>query len=204
MAGTGDVGAAQGGARSPGGPGAGRADVRAQRTGWWLVATAALAVALQVIGAPLVGPDTPLGIVSLQFVADPVRAAALVAGWGEAGRVLAVRHLLLDLVFPIAYAAAIAAVARGATERWRARGHGALRRVGPMLVRAAAAAAVFDLIENAAMLATLGGRGGAWSSRLTVAMAVPKFALLAAAVTTVAVLLVVPVVAPALRRGRAG
>ena len=169
-----------------------------------LVATLALGAVLQVLGAPLVGPDTPLGVVSLQFVADHARAVELVAGWGEAGRTRAIQHLLVDLAFPLAYASAIAAVASGIAARPRV---GA--RTGPAgatrgVALAGAVAAGLDLVENGAMLATVTDRGGDWSTRLTVAMAVPKFALLGAAVAALVVLLIATSPRSALRRGRAG
>ncbi|MEY3020615.1 MAG: hypothetical protein RLZZ272_1599 [Actinomycetota bacterium] len=203
MAGSRDGGEGIGGAGAIGGVGRVGGSRPWRRPAAPLGMTALLALALQLIGAPLVGPDTPLGIVSLQFVADPARAAELVAGWGASGRVVALRHLLVDLLFPIAYASAIAAVAHLVGERGGARDRSRLHGPARGAARMGVAAAGLDLVENAAMLLTIGGRGGGWSTRLTVLMAVPKFALLGAAIATL-VVLGARSLAVGLRPGRAG
>lgn len=165
-------------------PGPGSSGSR--RVGTWMAVVSALAIAaaLQYVGAPLVGPDSPWGIVSLQFVVEHARAVGIVDGWGGEGRNIAVRHLLIDLAFPFAYVAALASLAHDVAER--ASGSASARARARVVVIAAAVAGAADLVENGAMLATVTGRGGPWSTRLTVAMAVPKFALLGVALVTLA------------------
>lgn len=147
----------------------------------------ALAVALQVVGAPLVTVDSPLGIVSLQFVADAERAALLVEAWGSAGRSRALVHLALDVAFPLAYATTIGGAALRTAARTRAARDAAWAR---LVVRAAALAAASDLIENAAMVGTVLGWGGSLAARVTVAAAVTKFSLLAVSLAVLGALVV--------------
>lgn len=169
-----------------------------------VVATLGLGLALQLVGAPLTGPDTPFGVVSLQFVADHGRALALVEGWGPAGRARAVRHLAIDLAFPLAYAAAIAGLAGAVVDRARRLGRPVPRGAARSIAVAAMAAAALDLVENAAMFATVTGRGGPWSTRLTVAMAVPKFALVLGALVGLAVIALAAARAATVGRRRTG
>jgi hypothetical protein len=165
--------------------------------------TVLLLVALAAIGAPLVGPESPFGIVSLQFVADHERAMAIVAGWGPQGRAVAVHHLALDLVLPFAYATALAGAANALGERSSASRPGtdaALRLVG----RAAVGAAGSDLVENVAMLLTVTGRGGAASTAVTVTMAIAKSTLLVVALLTLALVTASGRRDGRLRQGRSG
>jgi len=145
-----------------------------------LALTATIAVVFTVVGAPLGGPDTPLGVVSLQFVADPDRAAAIADGWGEDGRGRALFLLGLDMLFPLAYASSIGLAASIVASRDH-RARPKRIAVARGIAGAALAAAGLDVIENAAMVRTVLGIAGDVAAPLTVAMAVPKFALLALA-----------------------
>lgn len=143
-----------------------------------------LMLAIQVVATVLVTPEAPLGLVSLQLAADPVRAAAIVGSWTGAVRTAALRAHGLDLLLPCAYGVATVAagralaVGRAAGTPWARRA----RRAG----LAGGAAAVADQVENGAIAVTLlvGARPGA--AALTVGFAAVKWVLLGTSVAGLA------------------
>lgn len=146
--------------------------------------TVLLMVAIQVVAVDLVTAAAPLGLVSLQFVADSGEAARIVGSWTGPVRTAALRAHALDLVLPIAYAVAISAAAR-ALGTGRAAGTSAARlarRAGG----AAVAAACLDQVENAAIAATLLAGPGPRSVAVTVVSAAAKWLLLAGALVGLA------------------
>ena len=152
----------------------------------WVAALAAamLMVAIQVVGADLATEAAPLGLVSLQFAADPSRAAAILASWEGPLRAAALRAHALDLLLPVAYGTATVAAGL-AIARGRASATPVARRAR-RAGGAGAAAAVLDQVENAAMAVTLLVGPGQPAGAVTLAAALGKWALLAASLAGLA------------------
>ena len=151
-----------------------------------LVATGLVLAALSIVDRRLATPSSPLGVVTLQGVADADRAAAVVAAWGPGGRAVAGFALGLDLLLAMLYALLVGLAARRVAlragrlpPRWDA----ALR--GASL--AALAAATLDVVEDLSALATVAGDVRPVWAGMTVTAAAGKWALLAAALATLAV-----------------
>ncbi|UCE84671.1 MAG: hypothetical protein JSU66_09895 [Deltaproteobacteria bacterium] len=148
-----------------------------------LMALAALTVvqmiALDAVGRPLIDAVAPYGIVSFEFAGDLDAARAMLASWGESGRLYAALVLGLDYLFLVSYASAIAlgclVVARGLARRG-ARAAAA----GVPLAWALLAAALLDAVENYALIQLLLGSDDGFWARLAYGCALPKFAFVVA------------------------
>lgn len=141
---------------------------------------AVLMLAIQLVGADLATEAAPLGLVSLQFAADPTDAAAIVASWSGALRTAALRAHALDLLLPLAYGTATVA-AGTALATGRAAGT-AWARTARRAGLAGGAAAVLDQVENAAMAVALLAAPGVATGAVTVVAAAGKWTLLAGSV----------------------
>ena len=143
------------------------------------VVVLALMVAMSSVGRPLVDEAAPFGIVSFEFAGDLEAARAMLASWGERGRLYAALGLGLDYLFLISYATAIAlgcaVVARGLS--WRSARAAAL---GVGLAWALFAAALLDAVENYALIQLLLGASSEHWAPLAGWCALPKFAIVAA------------------------
>ena len=152
-----------------------------QRGLFW--GTAGLSVlvlmALNLQGRPLVTEQAPAGIVSFELVGSVEGATAMLAEWGEQGRVVAGINLGLDylflVVYPIALGLGCLRIARhcqrlGGKGRWMA------SLAGP-LAWGALLAGGLDAIENTALIQVLLGATDPVWPQLAQWMALPKFAL---------------------------
>ena len=63
--------------------------------------TLALVAAMNSVGRPLIDELAPFGIVSFEFAGDLEAARAMLASWGERGRLYAALGLGLDYLFLI-------------------------------------------------------------------------------------------------------
>lgn len=151
-----------------------------------LVATGVVLAVLAVVDRRLATPLSPLGVVTLQGIADADRAAAVVAAWGPGGRAVAGFALGLDLLLAALYAVLVGLAARRVALRAGAlppRWDAALRGAG----LAALMAASLDVMEDLAALATVaGGVRPLWTGT-TVAAAAGKWSLLTVSLATLAV-----------------
>lgn len=140
-------------------------------------------VALLLVMAPAEGQmqETGPGIVAFELAGTEERADEILAEWGSDGQDAAREQLLIDFAFLIAYGTflvlAVAAVRDLLSRRDRTR----LAAVGAVVVPFGAAAAAFDAVENACLLAVLGDAGSPLPT-LAAVFAATKFALLVAAV----------------------
>lgn len=137
-----------------------------------VVATAVallLLVVTTVLGAPLRTDAAPLGIVSLQLATGADAAARILASWSGVDRSWILLTHAVDLLLPIAYAAALVLLARAAGSR-----AAAVTAVG---------AAVADQLENVLMLGTILRVPTDAVVRTTLAAALVKWTLLAIAPT---------------------
>lgn len=130
---------------------------------WWpltlLVTATALVFAGQlVIESRALVPEAPLGQVSLQFATDPAAAGRVVSAWSREG----VTHLVaagvgFDYLLLVAYGATLMVAGT-----WLSRRSPSIRwhRAGRVVTVSGFAAAVADAIENALLLAEIGGELG--------------------------------------------
>ena len=114
-------------------------------------------------------------IVDFEFAWSEEGAEEILADWGDDGEDAARLSLWVDFIYLIAYGAlfvlASLATRDFAVERGRAR----LAAFGAIAIPAAAAAPVFDAIEDVWLLIALGGHGGDLAPRLGTLFAVAKF-----------------------------
>jgi hypothetical protein len=149
-------------------------------------ATLAVSAALQVICAPLVTAEAPLGIVSFEFAGDLDTMQLILSSWGEPGRMRAALALGLDFLFLVLYAAAIALACGRVAERWGPTESG-VHRLGAALAWGALLAGVLDAVENTAgVMLLLGSQAAAWAPLAAVCAAV-KFAGVAAGLAYAAI-----------------
>ena len=146
----------------------------------WIAA--AVAVALFALMATQEGILTDAGgpgIVPFEVAGGEQRAGEILADWGERGKAAARRSLAADYPFLAAYGLFLALACGLAAERLARAGRRRLAALGGALAWLAVAGAACDAVENAALLATLGGETS-WGPPLALAAAIPKFVLTAA------------------------
>jgi len=114
------------------------------------IATAGLFAAITVLGMPLRTAGAPLGIVSLQFAANPEAAEAILASWSGVPRSRLLWAHGLDLILPVAYALAIGLFATDLATRSPLAAPAARLAAG-----AGVMAALADQVENVAILITI-------------------------------------------------
>jgi hypothetical protein len=121
------------------------------------------------------------GMVTFELAGRQVRADEILAEWGDSGQVAAREQLLIEYAFLLAYGAFLTLAGAAVRDLLRRRGWPRLAAIGAVVVPFGAAAAAFDAVENASLLAVLGGGGSAFPALAAVFAAI-KFALVAAAI----------------------
>lgn len=83
--------------------------MRERKGQMWLAIIGALGLTavFQLIGAPLVTPAAPAGILSYEFAGTLAKAQAILASWDARAQLYAAFSLGLDFLYPPVYAAAI-------------------------------------------------------------------------------------------------
>jgi hypothetical protein len=128
------------------------------------VFTIVVIISLQMLGAPLRTEAAPGGIVSYEFSGDLPTAQAILASWGEEGRVYAGLQLGLDYLFMPAYALAIGLACVLVSNSFVSLAP-FLRRLGVWLAWGQMAAAGLDAMENYALIRLLlGSENTLWPS----------------------------------------
>lgn len=162
-----------------------------------LVFTAALVFgfvlwyALQRLDAPLVRPESPWGIVSLQFAHTPEHSQEIIGAWDKGARDNAQSGLLLDFLFPICYSTALTIACFWAAALFRERGYWKTAWLAVAVAWAQWPAAAFDYVENIALWVELRGTIADPWPRIAFICATIKFLLVAAALCTLVAALVV-------------
>lgn len=122
------------------------------------------------------------GILGLELAGSRTQAQRIMTEWGADGRAAARLSLQIDYAFLLCYGAFFTLA--GVTVRDWARAHGkqAMAAAGTFLPWCAAAAALFDALEDALLLIVLGGHGGAAAPVVATVFASLKFASIAIAI----------------------
>lgn len=157
-------------------------------TGWSLLLTAVF----QFLDQPLRTAAAPMGIVSFELARTVANAQAILASWDASARVYAGLSLGLDALYPPLYATAIGFACAGVAVRLQRRGRLGWMVVGIWLTWGMAVAALFDYVENVALVAQLLGSEAAYLPTVAWAMASLKFAIIIAAFLYVIIGLFVP------------
>ena len=120
-------------------------------------------------------------IVDFEFAWDEQGATEIREDWGSEGEDAARLSLWVDFAYLLAYGAFFTLAAIATRGLARDRGWRRLAAIGAVAVPAAAAAAVFDAIEDVWLLITLDGHGGDLAPLLAGICATAKFGLFALA-----------------------
>jgi hypothetical protein len=137
----------------------------------------ALSLALGALGAPLVTPAAPLGIVSFELAGTAEAAQRILASWPPVARERALFVLGLDYLYLAVYPAWLSLAALLVARRHA----GPPARLGEGLAWLVLAAAPLDALENAALARLVAGPLSDALARTAWACAWPKFALVALA-----------------------
>jgi hypothetical protein len=120
------------------------------------VFTVIVIISLQVLGAPLKTAAAPGGIISFEFSGDLPTAQAILASWGEDGKIYAGLQLGLDYLFMPAYALAIGLACVLVSKSFASLAP-LLEKLGVWLAWGQWAAAGLDAVENYSLIRLLVG-----------------------------------------------
>ena len=151
-------------------------DIQVQKVAFWplLVFALLLMVIQQVLGRPLITPAAPSGIVSFELAGSLSSAREMLESWGPTGRVYAGLSLGTDYLFLVAYSSAMS-LGCVLTLRSFSQRSGFLSAVGAILAWAIFGAALFDSVENYALIQVLlGAKQNLWLALARIC-AIPKF-----------------------------
>ncbi|MBL7759586.1 MAG: hypothetical protein JNK08_02715 [Sediminibacterium sp.] len=128
-------------------------------------------VLMRLQGAGLTGPNTPRGILDLEFANSPARLTTVLAAWEQA---TVTCNIWIDFLFIPTYVLLLSlSVAAVAAKRNK----GLLRSAGTLLQRAAFVAGILDISENLLMLQSIAGNYTPDSLWLTYYCAIIKFGI---------------------------
>jgi hypothetical protein len=133
----------------------------------------ALSALLGALGAPLVTPAAPLGIVSFELAGSAEAAARILDSWPPPERERAALVLWIDFLYLVVYPAWLSLACLFIARRHA----GFTARLGESLAWLALAAAPLDLLENLALLRLLAGPTSDAAAALARSAALPKFGL---------------------------
>lgn len=141
-----------------------------------IVITVSLAFGMAVLERPL--KTSGHGIVDFEF-AGRTGAPSVVRDWDRGGVLgLAKVHLLVDVLFILAYSTTFALLCAGAAEAVRARGWTVLATIGALLAWGQWLAGSLDIVENVALWRTLDEGGQGAGPQIALSMASLKFGLI--------------------------
>jgi len=133
---------------------------------------------LQALGAALVTPEAPRGIVSFELAGDLATARRMLGSWDGPAQVRAGLGLGADYLFLVLYPLAIGLGCAGVGDALGGR-RPAAAALGAALAWGQLAAGLLDAVENAALIQLLLGSHGSHWPALAWWCALPKFALVA-------------------------
>jgi hypothetical protein len=163
--------------------------------GMLLVATAAGAVTLSALDAPLRTEASPWGIVSFELAGSVERAGLMIESWDERARLYAAFSLGFDFLYLVLYSTTLAFACVWGARVFARRGW-PLAGLGAGLAWGQWGAAGLDALENAALWRLLAGPVVAPWPEFARWCATPKFALVLAGLLYAATAAVVALAAP--------
>jgi hypothetical protein len=140
--------------------------------------------ALQRLDVPLVRPESPSGILSLQFAHTAERSREIIGAWDSSARNNAQSGLLLDFLFPICYSTVLTIACFWAASVFRERGYRKTAWLAVVVAWAQWPAALFDYVENIALWMQLRGPIADPWPQITFYCATIKFLLTGVALCT--------------------
>lgn len=152
----------------------------------WLIVLGVAMVALTVVPVLVFekrlqhtgGPN----ILAFEFAATRAHASQILAEWGPKGRSIARHSLIVDYAYMLSYGGFFTLAGFATRDLARARGWQRLASAGAILPLFAAAAAMFDAIENMFLLLVLDGHGGESAPVIATICSSIKFTLIAIAI----------------------
>ena len=148
---------------------------------FFLIMTILIMVIMNVIGSSLKTPSAPSGIVSFELAYSPARAQEIINSWSPDSQLRAAFIQGLDFLFPLVYSVALGIGCLLTANALRMGGK-PLAGLGVPLAWGLALAALFDYIENIALIATLFGRLQSPLPEIASVCAVIKFSLILIAI----------------------
>lgn len=165
--------------------------LRQDKKRFWilLVCTALVIIAMQITGAPLKNEFAPAGIVSFELTGSLLGSLSIINSWRAQVIGWAWVNMILDFLFIVCYSLTIA---------WASLHLGSLLartsplwgQMGGWFARAILVAAGLDVLENLALIGLLAGVRSDFLALLARWCAIPKFALVAAALGFVILVLI--------------
>jgi hypothetical protein len=122
-----------------------------------LIMTILIMVIMNVIGSPLITPSAPSGIVSFELAFSPSHAQKIISSWSPDSQLRAAFIQGLDFLFPLVYSAALGLGCLMTANLLNTWGK-PLTGLGVPLAWGLVVAAMFDYIENIALVAILFGK----------------------------------------------
>jgi hypothetical protein len=151
----------------------------------WLIVLGIAMVALTVVGFLLEKPMERTGgpgILAFEFAATKARASQILAEWGPKGRHAARISLIVDYAYMVSYGGFFTLAGFATRDMARTRDWRRLAAIGTVVPFFAAAAAIFDAIENVFLLLVVGGHGGSIAPLIATVCSSIKFTLITIAI----------------------
>jgi hypothetical protein len=152
------------------------------RVGRYLIPLSLLTIVFMItlnwLSTPLNNPSAPSGIISFELAGEVETAKAIIASWDVKNLLIASLSLGLDYLFLVIYSAAIGMGCIWASKAFSARAT-FLISSGVFLAWAQWFAALFDGVENAALIKMLLGNIQSPWPQIARTFAIMKFALIA-------------------------
>lgn len=152
---------------------------------FFLLLTVALMTAINITNAPLENPTAPLGMVSFQLAGTLQKSQAMLESWNQQAQLSAALNLGIDYLYMFAYVGTIslgcALLAGHLAPRWPL-----LALLGVVLSWGTFLALLFDAAENYFLIHLLLGDQQALWPTMARWCAIPKFALILAAMVYLA------------------
>ena len=143
--------------------------------------TLVMMVVMAKTGASLKTPDTPKGILDLEFAYNAAKASAVINAWTGIipvdNNLIAIVNTWLDFIFIFFYALFL----YYACKMFATSFNGLLHTIGGILAKGALAAGLLDVLENIGMLITLHGTISDSYTLLTFICSITKWVLALAA-----------------------
>jgi hypothetical protein len=146
-----------------------------------LILTILIMVIMNVIGALLITPAAPNGIISFELAFSPTRAQQMISSWSPDAQLRAAFIQGLDFLFPLVYSIALGLVCLFTSSMLRSRGK-PLSRLGELIAWGLILAALCDYIENIALAAELFGKVQSPFPEIAGICAVIKFTMILVAI----------------------